>query len=91
MLVAMAFAEPKVYEAQAAAYSATMNPGVGAVVSALRVAVSGGASLAEDIRDFDDESKKHRDTLELDVPTRNLIAHILPDEPPPLGGGEGRA
>jgi len=32
----------------------------------------------------EDESKRHRDTLELDVPTRNLIAHVLPDEPPPV-------
>ena len=33
----------------------------------------------------DDESKKHRDTLELDIPTRNLIAHVVPDEPAPVG------
>jgi nickel-dependent lactate racemase len=32
----------------------------------------------------DDESKKHRDTLELEIPTRNLIAHVLPDEPAPV-------
>jgi nickel-dependent lactate racemase len=32
----------------------------------------------------DDESKKHRDTIELDVPTRNLIAHVVPDEPAPV-------
>ena len=32
----------------------------------------------------DDESKKHRDTLELDIPTRNLIAHVVPDEPDPV-------
>jgi nickel-dependent lactate racemase len=29
----------------------------------------------------DDESKKHRDTLELDIPTANLVAVITPDEP----------
>src|SRR5262245_19380113 len=32
----------------------------------------------------DDESKKHRDTIELDVPPRNLIAHVLPEEPAPV-------
>src|SRR6266851_3633255 len=32
----------------------------------------------------DDESKKHRDTLELDIPTWNLIAHVVPDEPAPV-------
>ncbi len=32
----------------------------------------------------DDESKKRRDTLELDIPTRNLVAHVVPDEPPPV-------
>ena len=32
----------------------------------------------------DDESKKHRDTLEIDLPTRNLIAHVVPTEPPPV-------
>jgi nickel-dependent lactate racemase len=32
----------------------------------------------------DDESKKHRDTLALEIPTRNLIAHVLPDEPAPV-------
>jgi len=33
----------------------------------------------------DDESKKHRDTLTLDVPTANLVAAIYPDEPAPVG------
>jgi lactate racemase len=39
----------------------------------------------------DDESKKHRDTLELDIPTRNLIAHVLPDEPAPVGNATDAA
>ncbi|MFN0153966.1 MAG: lactate racemase domain-containing protein [Gaiella sp.] len=30
----------------------------------------------------DDESKKHRDTLELEVPAANLIADVRPAEPP---------
>jgi lactate racemase len=33
----------------------------------------------------DDESKKRRDTLELEIPTGNLIAHVLPNEPDPVG------
>jgi nickel-dependent lactate racemase len=33
----------------------------------------------------DDESKKHRDTLEIEIPTANLIADVRPDEPPPVG------
>ena len=32
----------------------------------------------------DDESKKHRDTLELDIPTANLLAVVQPDEPDPV-------
>ena len=32
----------------------------------------------------DDESKKHRDTLELEIPTANLVADVLPDEPAPV-------
>ena len=39
----------------------------------------------------DDESKKHRDTLELDIPTANLIADVRPDEPGPVGDATGRA
>ena len=31
----------------------------------------------------DDESKKHRDTLTLEVPSANLVAAIYPDEPAP--------
>ena len=33
----------------------------------------------------DDESKKHRDTLTLDIPSANLVAAVYPDEPPPVG------
>ena len=33
----------------------------------------------------DDESKKHRDTLEVEIPTANLIADVRPDEPAPVG------
>ena len=33
----------------------------------------------------DDESKKHRDTLEVDIPTANLITVVQPDEPAPVG------
>ena len=33
----------------------------------------------------DDESKKHRDTLEVEIPTANLIAVVRPDEPSPVG------
>jgi nickel-dependent lactate racemase len=32
----------------------------------------------------DDESKKHRDTLELEIPSANLVAAIYPEEPPPV-------
>ncbi|MCL4290505.1 MAG: DUF2088 domain-containing protein [Thermoleophilia bacterium] len=32
----------------------------------------------------DDESKVNRDTLELEIPERNLLAAIYPDEPPPV-------
>lgn len=32
----------------------------------------------------DDDSKKHRDTLELEIPTANLVADIRPDEPTPV-------
>ena len=32
----------------------------------------------------DDESKKRRNTLELDVPTESLIADVRPTEPPPV-------
>ncbi|HET7309762.1 MAG TPA: PTS ascorbate transporter subunit IIC [Mycobacteriales bacterium] len=51
MLIAMAFADPKVYDAQAATYSATMNPWVWAVVSALRFA-GGIAVLLFGVRMF---------------------------------------
>ena len=33
----------------------------------------------------DDESKKHRDTLEVDIPTANLITVVQPDEPAHVG------
>jgi lactate racemase len=39
----------------------------------------------------DDDSKKHRDTLELDIPTANLIAAIYPDEPPPVADATAAA
>ena len=32
----------------------------------------------------DDESKKHRDTLELEIPTANLLAALYPEEPDPV-------
>jgi nickel-dependent lactate racemase len=32
----------------------------------------------------DDESKKRRDTLELEIPTANLVAAVYPDEPDPV-------
>jgi nickel-dependent lactate racemase len=32
----------------------------------------------------DDESKKHRDTLELEIPTANLVAAVYPEEPAPV-------
>jgi lactate racemase len=32
----------------------------------------------------DDDSKKHRETLELEIPTANLIADVRPDEPDPV-------
>jgi lactate racemase len=31
-----------------------------------------------------DDEKVHRDTLELEIPTRNLLAAVYPDEPPPV-------
>jgi hypothetical protein len=31
----------------------------------------------------DDESKKHRDTIEVEVPTASLLAVVQPDEPGP--------
>ena len=33
----------------------------------------------------DDESKVYRETLELDIPSANLLAAIYPDEPEPVG------
>jgi nickel-dependent lactate racemase len=39
----------------------------------------------------DDESKKHRDTLELDIPTSNLIADVRPAEPPPVADATAAA
>src|SRR5947209_6877057 len=33
----------------------------------------------------DDESKVYRDQLELEIPSRNLLAAIYPDEPEPVG------
>ena len=33
----------------------------------------------------DDDSKKHRDTLTLEIPTANLVAAVYPDEPAPVG------
>jgi nickel-dependent lactate racemase len=33
----------------------------------------------------DDDSKKRRDTLKLDIPAANLVAAIVPDEPEPVG------
>jgi lactate racemase len=33
----------------------------------------------------DDESKKHRDSLELEIPSANLVAAIYPEEPEPVG------
>jgi nickel-dependent lactate racemase len=39
----------------------------------------------------DDDSKKHRDTLELDVPTATLLAVITPDEPPSVGDATAAA
>jgi hypothetical protein len=32
----------------------------------------------------DDESNKHRDALEVEIPSANLIAVITPDEPAPV-------
>jgi lactate racemase len=32
----------------------------------------------------DDDSKKHRDTLELEIPADNLVADVRPDEPEPV-------
>jgi nickel-dependent lactate racemase len=39
----------------------------------------------------DDESKKHRDTLELDIPTANLVADVRPGEPDPVGDATAAA
>jgi nickel-dependent lactate racemase len=39
----------------------------------------------------DDESKKHRDTLELEIPTASLIADIRPSEPAPVGDATAAA
>ena len=39
----------------------------------------------------DDDSKKHRDTLTLEIPTANLVAAIYPDEPAPVGDAIARA
>ena len=36
----------------------------------------------------DDESKKHRDTLEVEIPTANLVTVVQPDEPAPVGGSD---
>src|SRR6187455_1861404 len=32
----------------------------------------------------DDQSKKHRDTIEVDIPTTNLVAVVEPEEPAPV-------
>jgi nickel-dependent lactate racemase len=39
----------------------------------------------------DDDSKKHRDTLELDVPTASLVADVRPDEPDPVADATAAA
>jgi nickel-dependent lactate racemase len=39
----------------------------------------------------DDESKKHRDTLELDIPTACLVADVRPAEPDPVGDATAAA
>lgn len=39
----------------------------------------------------DDESKKHRDSLELDIPLRNLVADVRPVEPAPVADVTGAA
>jgi nickel-dependent lactate racemase len=39
----------------------------------------------------DDESKKRRDTLELEIPERNLVAAIYPDEPEPVADATAAA
>jgi len=39
----------------------------------------------------DDESKKHRDTLELEIPTANLVAAIYPEEPEPVADATAAA
>jgi nickel-dependent lactate racemase len=39
----------------------------------------------------DDESKVHREVLELDIPERNLLAAIYPEEPDPVEDATGAA
>ena len=39
----------------------------------------------------DDESKKHRDTLTLEIPAANLVAAVYPDEPAPVGDATAAA
>ena len=39
----------------------------------------------------DDESKKHRDTLEVEVPAASLITVVQPDEPAPVGDATAAA
>jgi lactate racemase len=39
----------------------------------------------------DDDSKKHRDTISLEVPTASLIADVRPLEPPPLADATAAA
>ena len=36
-----------------------------------------------------DDDKVTRDTLSLEIPTRNLLAAIYPDEPAPVGERDG--
>jgi nickel-dependent lactate racemase len=39
----------------------------------------------------DDESKKHRDTIEIDIPTANLVADVRPSEPAPVADATAAA
>src|SRR6476469_918886 len=39
----------------------------------------------------DDESKKHRDTLTLEITTANLVAAVYADEPAPVGDATAAA
>jgi nickel-dependent lactate racemase len=39
----------------------------------------------------DDESKKHRDTLELEIPSASLVADVRPDEPEPVADATAAA